>query len=85
LACIRALRAFKERDLQSKIVLTVHDSIVCDVVKEELPQVKEALKWAMVGVADEMKERFDYDTILPLDIEIAIGPNWMEIDEISVD
>ena len=85
LACIRALRAFKERDLKSKIILSVHDSIVCDVVKEELPQVKAALKWAMVGVADEMKERFNYDTILPLDIEIAIGPNWMEIEEISVD
>lgn len=84
LACVRALRAFREQHLKSKIILTVHDSLVADVYPGELEAVKKALVWALSGVQEEMKERFDYDFVLPLDVEMEIGKNWMEMDEIEL-
>jgi DNA polymerase I-like protein with 3'-5' exonuclease and polymerase domains len=85
LACIRALRRFRELKLQSKLILTVHDSIVVDIYPGELNAVNDALTWAMTGVTDEMKDRFNYEAVLPLDIEGSVGPNWMEQTELSVD
>ena len=85
LSCIRALNRFREQEFKSKIILTVHDSIVVDVYPGEQEQVVEALKWAMQELPDEVKERFNYDLLLPLDIEANIGPNWMEQNEIAID
>ena len=53
--------------------------------QNELDAVNQALKWAMTGVTDEMKDRFNYEAVLPLDIEGSIGPNWMDQHELSVD
>jgi len=85
LACIRVLRDFRRRGLQSKLVLTVHDSIVVDCHPDEITEVRDALKWAMTGVAEEVKDRFGYDMALPLAIEISAGPNWMELEELPLD
>ena len=78
LACIRALKAFKESNLRSKLILTVHDSIVVDCHKDELTEVKQILKDAMLGIGDEMQTRFGYTPIVPFDIEISAGNNWLE-------
>ena len=78
LACIRAHQKFKELNLVSKLILTVHDSIVVDCHKDELEQVKEALTWAMTGVPEEAKKRWNYTFSLPLAIEISGGKNWLD-------
>jgi DNA polymerase I-like protein with 3'-5' exonuclease and polymerase domains len=63
----------------------VHDSIVVDVYPGEQSKVVEGLKWAMAEMQEEVLERFNYALLLPLDIEVNIGPNWMEQIEISID
>ena len=83
LSCIRALRKFRELKLKSKLVLTVHDSIVVDTHPDELEQVKEALTWAMEGVTEEATDRWGYEFALPLKIEISGGKNWMDQVEFS--
>jgi DNA polymerase I-like protein with 3'-5' exonuclease and polymerase domains len=85
LACIRAHRRFQELSLKSKLVLTVHDSIAADCHPDEIKQVAQALSWAMMGVSEEVKERFGYEMSLPLNIEISAGPNWMEMSELHLD
>jgi len=85
MACARAYRKFKMLDLKSKLILTVHDSIVVDCHPDELEVVKKILTWSMTGVKDELKERFNYDMALPLDIEISAGNNWMEMQELHLD
>lgn len=85
LSCIRAFKKFKEIGLTSKLILTVHDSIVVDVFPGEEKKVVEALKWAMREMPSEVKQRFDYELLLPLDIEATTGPNWMEQDDIPID
>ena len=81
LSCVRAFRKFKELKLKSLLVLTVHDSIVCDVYPGELDKVKKALTWAMVGVTEEAAQRWNYTFALPLEIEISGGKNWLEQNE----
>lgn len=83
LSCVRAYRKFKELDLKSKLILTVHDSIVVDCHPDEEEQVKEALTWAMEGVTEEATELWGYEFVLPLKIEISRGKNWLEQDEYS--
>ena len=78
LSCIRAYKRFKSDNLKSRLIITVHDSIVVDVHPDEDEQVKAALYWAMAELPSEVKERFDYDLVLPLDIEITQGANWMD-------
>ena len=85
LSCVRALRKFKELDLKSKLILTVHDSIVVDCHPSEIDQVKKALVWSMRDIIPEIKERFDYDISIPLDVEMSVGKNWMEISEVPLD
>ena len=81
LACIRAFRLFKERKLQSKLILTVHDSLVSDTHPDEVDQVREILTEAMTKVSEESKERFGYSLVVPLDIEISRGKNWLDQEE----
>jgi len=78
LSCIRAFRKFRELNLRSKLVLTVHDSIVVDTHPDEEEQVKEVLQWSMEKVTEEAKELWDYDFILPLKIETSRGKNWLD-------
>lgn len=85
LSCVRALRRFKSEGLRSKLICSVHDSIVCDVAPEETEQVKHALVWAMAGVVDEAKERWNHDFRLPLDVEVSRGRDWMAQEEIPLD
>jgi DNA polymerase-1 len=82
IACIRALKYFREHNLKSKLILTVHDSIVVDLLSEEKDKVVAGLQWAMEGVKDDLQRRFNYTPSLPLDIEIEAGKNWMEMQEI---
>ena len=85
LACIRAFRLFKKHNLKSKLILTVHDSIVVDCHPDELTQVKRVLVEAMANVGEELEQRFDYKPVLPLDVEMTVGPNWLEQEEIPLD
>ena len=85
MSCVRAHQRFIAEDFKSRLILTVHDSIVVDVHPDEDARVIEALKWAMGGLAEEVKDRYDYDLTLPLDIEITQGPNWMEQVELDID
>lgn len=82
LACIRLLRAFKERNLRSLCVLTVHDSLVVDVYPGELEQVKEAAIWAMTKIEEEIESRWGYKMVLPMRMEMAVGPNWGDMETI---
>jgi DNA polymerase-1 len=77
MACVRAYRRFKELDLKSLLILTVHDSIVVDTHPDEIDLVHDALTWAMTGVLKEAETKWNYDFPLPLAIEIETGQTWL--------
>lgn len=68
-AMIRVARTLEEENLQSRLLLQVHDEIVLEVPNNELEQVEELVTWAM-SLNQPLK--------VPLVIDREIGDNWLE-------
>ena len=69
MAMIEVYKKLKENNLQSKLILQVHDEIIIDAKKSELNEIKQILKDAMENVVK---------ISVPLKIDINIGKNWYE-------
>jgi len=69
LAMIQVDAAFRDRDLESVMLLSVHDEIVFEVPPEEFESVKRLVKEIMEGILD-LK--------VPLKVNVASGDNWAE-------
>ena len=69
MAMINVHHRFKKDNIESKILLQVHDEIIVDVKLNELEQVKKIIK-------EEMENVYKLD--VPLKVEIDTGTNWYE-------
>ncbi len=69
MAMIKVYEKIKENNLESKLILQVHDEIIIDAKKEEIPKLKEILKEAMENVVT---------LSVPLKIDINTGINWYD-------
>jgi DNA polymerase-1 len=69
LAMIEVDRALGEEQLQTRMILTVHDELVFEVPTEEKERAAELVETAMTGVAD-MK--------VPLAVDLSFGANWAD-------
>jgi DNA polymerase-1 len=72
LAMIEVYKRLKEQNLESKLVLQVHDELVLEVKKSELNQVCALVKDAM-----ELSQPLS----VPLEIDLQVGRSWMESEE----
>jgi DNA polymerase-1 len=66
---IAVQKTLDQQKLRTKMLLQVHDELVFDVYKPELEQVKELVKSAMENA---------FKLIVPLDVELGVGENWLE-------
>lgn len=69
LAMIKIHQELSDNNLNSKMIIQVHDELVLEVYKPEIEQVKEIVKRSMTQVAS---------LSVPLDVEIGIGNNWLQ-------
>jgi len=69
IAMIRIYEEFEKQELQSKMILQVHDELVFDTLKSELPIVQKI-------VEDKMKNAIKMD--VPIVIDMNTGNNWLE-------
>lgn len=69
LAMVNVYDELRKRNLNSKLILQVHDELILNVDKEELEEVKAIVK-------KEMEEVLDLR--VPLEVDINIGRNWYE-------
>lgn len=69
IAMINIHKRMKEEQLDSKMILQVHDELVFDVHPSELEKLK-------VIVLKEMKEALPLK--VPVEVEMGIGKNWLE-------
>jgi hypothetical protein len=68
--------------MKSIICNTVHDSITLDVYPNERIECIDCLRMSMLSIKDECKRRYNIDYNMPIDIELKIGRNWLELEEI---
>jgi len=69
IAMINIHRKLKEGDFKTKMLLQVHDELVFDVFKPELEDLQVMIKTEMENA---------YELLVPLDVELGIGENWLE-------
>lgn len=69
LAMINIHRKLKEGNYKTKMLLQVHDELVFDAYKEELPEMKKMIK-------AEMENAFKME--VPLDVDLGEGKDWLE-------
>lgn len=69
MAMIRVDKELKSRKMKSRLVLQVHDELLIEAWKEELPQVEELLRECMEQAAE---------LDVPLIIDMHTGENWYE-------
>jgi DNA polymerase-1 len=69
IAMIRIDHALKTRQLESKMLLQVHDELVFEVIPSELGQVQELVKHEMEHAAE---------LSVPLVVDLGVGKNWLE-------
>lgn len=69
LAMVKVQEYLEENNLQTKMILQVHDELVFDVPKSELETVKPK-------IMEIMSKTYQID--VPLDVEAGIGQNWLE-------
>ena len=69
-AMINIYKRFQEQDLQSKMILQVHDELVFDVCLSEQDTVKTI-------VEEEMRNALPLND-LPIDVGIDFGSNWLD-------
>lgn len=72
LAMIKLHDALKNSDYKSKLILQVHDELVLEVPKTELEDIKSLVRKCM---------ELDQPLSVPLVVDIACGPSWMEVKE----
>ena len=69
IAMIRVDKRFRELGLSSRIVLQIHDELLVEALISEKEQVKEILETEMRGAAD---------LLVPLEVGMAEGENWLD-------
>ena len=70
IAMINVNKTLKEKNINGKIVLQIHDELLLEVSKEDKQQAKEILKQCMENA---MK------LSVPLEVEISEGEDWYEV------
>jgi DNA polymerase-1 len=69
IAMIRIDDGFRTKDLQSKMLLQVHDELVFEVFPSEMDQVQELVKYEMEHAAQ---------LSVPLVVDLGVGKNWLD-------
>lgn len=69
MAMIKVQEAMEKRNLQSKMILQVHDELVFDVHRDEMEEMKVLIK-------TEMENAVQLE--VPMEVEVGWGTNWLE-------
>ena len=84
IACINAYKMMKDRDVKSLLINTVHDSIVVDAHPDEIETMTKLLDRATKDVIDSLYDFYKVEFNVPLDTELKVGANWLEMQEIPI-
>ena len=73
----------KREGLKSRVILTVHDSIVVDVHNSEAEYIPTLVTEEMLAVQDVYEQRYGEPMFIPLGTEAKMGKNWLEMSKMK--
>ena len=71
----------KEQNVKSLLVNTVHDSIVADVYPGEEDVMSKIFKKGTSNVIPALKQYYNINFNVPLDTDLKIGYDWLNMEE----
>ena len=74
LAMIQIAQVLKQKKMQSRMILQIHDELLFDVPRQELKEAVSLVKEKMEGVL-----KLD----VPIRVDIKKGKNWLEMEEVK--
>jgi DNA polymerase I-like protein with 3'-5' exonuclease and polymerase domains len=80
----KSMKAMQKPVPKSKIINTVHDSIIMDVHPDEKDWMINLLQRSMLCIPEECKEQFGIDFDMPIEIELKIGKDWLNLEELEI-
>ena len=83
LACINIYKLMREQKVKSLLVNTVHDSIVADVYPGEEDVMSKIFNQGTADVIPALKQYYNIDFNVPLDTELKIGYDWLNMKEVQ--
>ncbi len=76
MAMVSIHRRLKRENRRARMLLTVHDELVFEVPPDELAEVAQLVRHEMTGaLADRLQ--------VPLKVDVSVGPNWLEVEELK--
>ena len=83
LACIKIYELMKKEKVKSLLINTVHDSIVADVYPGEQAVMSKIFDQGTASVIPALKEYYGINFNVPLDTEIKMGYDWLNMKEVT--
>lgn len=74
---INLVDLFKKFKLKSKLVATVHDSIIVDTHRSEVKAVVELMQSVMANPKNDL---IYWETSVPFDVDVEIGDSWATLE-----
>jgi DNA polymerase-1 len=84
IALVSLQKSVEAAKLESVICNTVHDSIVMDVHPDEKEICIDLMRHAMLSLPFETSRRYGITYDMPVGIEIKIGKNWLDLQEVNL-
>ena len=82
LTCIAIDKLMVKNKVKSLMINTIHDSVLVDVYPGEEDIMGTIVKTGANNVIPMMKDYYDIDFNVPLDTEVKLGYNWLEMREV---
>jgi len=76
-------RRFRKLGLKGKVIVTVHDSIVCDVPEDEVQRVVDLFYEVFDDLPKNFEKAFGVKFDLPMRVEVGVGKNMKELKEVD--
>ncbi len=75
-AMLNLHRRLKENQLKTRMLLQIHDELVFETPPEEMEEASALVRHEMThALADRLK--------VPLKVDVAVGPNWLDVEELN--
>jgi DNA polymerase-1 len=74
-AMVRLWQWLKQGGFKARLILQIHDELVLEVPRSELPEVARLTQEAMTGALS---------LSVPLHVDLAAGPNWLQVEPVVV-
>ena len=65
------------------LINTVHDSVVADIHPDEETQMVAVMREGAAKVVESLKNIYNIDFNVPLDTEVKIGYDWLNLDVVE--